>query len=364
MYRINGRLRRLTFGVSPHLTLAEARARAKDALHEAANGGDPASTKIKERQVETFADLAREYIERHANMKRSGREDIRLLTGSPHKKKTGKTPHVPIVTRWGSRKLKDIQRRDVRELLDEMAARAPIMANRTLALVRKMFNFAIEHDWLEANPCHLIKCPAPEKQRDRVLSADEIRRVWTALDREQVTIASFFRLRLLTAQRGGELLAAPWTEIDLASGWWTIPAERSKNRLAHRVPLSPQALRILKLLRTLTGDSRWLFPSPRKAGAHINHAQKAVERIVDRSGVDFCGHDLRRTAASLMVGAGVPRLVVSRVLNHAESGVTAVYDRHSYDAEKRAALSSWGRRVDAIIAGERHPEVLTMSPRA
>ena len=91
---------------------------------------------------------------------------------------------MPLVTRWGNRKVKDITRRDVRELLDEIAARAPIMANRTLALVRKMFNFAIERDWLEANPCHMVKRPAPEQQRDRVLSEDEIRALWKALDGE------------------------------------------------------------------------------------------------------------------------------------------------------------------------------------
>ena len=291
-------------------------------------------------------------------------EDIRLLNGSPHKKKTGKTPHVPIVKRWGSRKVKDIQRRDVRELLDEIAARAPIMANRVLALVRKMFNFAIEHDWLEVNPCHMVKRVAPERQRDRVLSEDEMRALWKALDREDATIAAVFRLRLLTAQRGGEVLGATWDEMDLTSGWWTIPAARSKNGLAHRVPLSSQALKVLKSLCSVTGDSPWVFPSPKKEGASIAHAQKAIERVVERSGVDFRGHDLRRTAASLMVGAGVPRLVVSKILNHVETGVTAVYDRHSYDPEKRAALDFWGKRLEQIVSGKRGAKVLAFAARA
>jgi integrase len=353
MYRNGTTLRRFTLGQYPTLGLAEARAKARDALHEVAHGEDPARKKAEERRAETFADLADEYIERHAKHKRSGREDIRLLNGSPHKKKTGKTPHVPIVKRWGTRKVKDIQRRDVRALLDEIAARAPIMANRTLALVRKMFNFAIEHDWLEVNPCQMIKRLAPERQRDRVLSEDEIRGLWKALDSEDAVIAAVFRLRLLTAQRGGEVLGATWAEMDLRTGWWTIPAERSKNGLAHRVPLSAPAVKVLKALGSVTGDSQWVFPSPKKEDASIAHAQKAIERVVERSGVDFRGHDLRRTAASLMVGAGVPRLVVSKILNHVETGVTAVYDRHSYDLEKRAALEFWGKRLDAIISNKR-----------
>lgn len=364
VYRSNGRLRRLTLGVLPHVSLADARARAKVALHQAAQGDDPATLKIDERRAETFADLAAEYIERHAKHKRSGDEDIRIIKGSPHKKRTGKRPHVPLVKRWGTRKVKEISRRDVRELLDEIGERAPIMANRVLALVRKMFNFAIERDWLEANPCHMVKRVAPERQRDRVLSEDEIRALWKALDSEDAIIAAVFRLRLLTAQRGGEVLGARWDEMDLTSGWWTIPAARSKNGLAHRVPLSPQALKVLKSLRSVTGDSPWVFPSPKKEGASIAHAQKAIERVVERSGVDFRGHDLRRTAASLMVGAGVPRLVVSKILNHVETGVTAVYDRHSYDPEKRAALDFWGKRLEQIVGGKRGAKVLAFAARA
>jgi integrase len=331
------------------VSLADAREKAREALRGAQGGKDLAAEKIEARCAETFAELAEEYIERHASKKRSGREDVRLLKGSPHKKKTGKKPHVPLVTRWGTRKVKEITRRDVRDLVDDVAARAPIMANRVLALVRKMFNFGIERDWLEINPCHMVKRPAAEHQRDRVLNDDEVRAVWKALDDEDAVIASVFRLRLLTAQRGGEVLGATWAEMDLAGGWWTIPAERSKNGLAHRVPLSPQAARVLKALRAVTGDSTFVFPSPKKDQACIAHAQKAIERVVERSGVAFRGHDLRRTAASLMVGAGVPRLVVSKILNHVETGVTAVYDRHSYDLEKRAALDYWGRRLDAIV---------------
>ena len=95
------------------------------------------------------------------------------------------------------------------------------------------------------------------------------------------------RLRLLTAQRGGEVLGATWAEMDLPTGWWTIPAERSKNGLAHRVPLSPQAVKVLKALHAITGDSLWVFPSPKKKDASITHTQKAIERVVERSGVDF-----------------------------------------------------------------------------
>ncbi len=149
----------------------------------------------------------------------------------------------------------------------------------------------------------------------------------------------------------------------MATAWWTIPAEGSKNGLAHRVPLAPQAVRILKAWRANAGDSPWVFPSSRKNRPYIAHAQKAIERIVEASGVDFRGHDLRRTAASLMVGAGVPRLVISKILNRVETGVTAVYDRHSYDLEKRAALDFWGKRLEQIVSGKRTGSVLAFAAR-
>lgn len=353
LYRFLGRQRRYTLGCYAILGLADARREAKSVLHSAALGRDPVEERQRARSAETFEDLAREYMEKHAKVrKKSWKHDERILFGSPQKKKTRKTPHVAVAKVWGQRKLADIKRRDVLALVEAVARRGPIMANRVLACVRKVFNFAIERDWLEANPCQRVPRPAREHARDRVLTEDEIRAVWQALDHEQAIIAAAFRVRLLTAQRGGEVLGARWSEMDLTTAWWTIPAERSKNRLAHRVPLSPPALRILKELKLITGGSEFVFPSPSRAGQPIQHAQKAIERVVAKSGVSFRGHDLRRTAASLMVGSGVSRLVVSKILNHVETGVTAVYDRHGYDIEKRGALNAWGARVERILAEE------------
>jgi hypothetical protein len=135
-YRINGRLRRFTIGPFPLVSLADAREKARAALRSAQGGKDLATEKADARRAETFAELADEYIERHASKKRSGREDVRILKGSPHKKRTGKKPHVPLVKRWGSRRAKEITRRDVRDLLDDVATRAPIMANRVFVISR------------------------------------------------------------------------------------------------------------------------------------------------------------------------------------------------------------------------------------
>ena len=337
-YRAKGRHRRLTLGQYPDLTLADARKQARDVLHAVANGKDPAAQKATDRLAETVGELATEYLDRHAKpRKKSWREDERII-------------ETELLPRWKHRKVRELTRREVRALLDTIAERpAPIMANRVLALVRKMMNFALEHDWIDANPAVKIPRPGDERARDRVLTNDELRKVWTAFEAEPPLQQAFCKLRLLTAQRGGELRLMQWTDVDLHSAWWTIPAEQAKNGLSHRVPLSPTAKTILENLQKVTGESRWVFPSPMRSGPLVE-IKKVIRNVQAGTGIAFRGHDLRRTAASRMAGSGVNRLVIAKVLNHAETGVTAVYDRHSYDAEKRTALDGWARELEAILA--------------
>jgi integrase len=339
MYRRGNVKRRLTIGTYPALSLAEAREKAAVAHHAVQySGADPAAAKKAERAAETFAELAHDYIERHAKRhKRSWRKDLLIL-------------EKDALSRFGNHKAKDISRRDIITMLDEIVSRgAPIQANRTLEIVRKLFNWAVARDILDANPCYRVPKPSSENRSDRVLSEEEIRVVWEALAAEVPLTAATFKMRLLTAQRGAEVLAMRWDQI--SSGWWTIPAEIAKNGLAHRVPLSAPTLSLLEEVRPLGMGSEWVFPGADGEG-HRVAIHKAHNRIRLLAGVSFVPHDLRRTAASHMTSMGISRLVVSKVLNHVEAGITAVYDRHSYDAEKRAALDAWGRRVEEMLSGE------------
>ena len=339
VYRYNGRMRRHTFGTWPATSPAVARKRARGALADVEKGIDPAAKKREERQAESFAELAHEYLERHAKpKKKSWQEDERIINSE-------------LVPAWGHIKAKNLKRADVRALLDKIVERgSPIAANRTLEIIRKMYNWGIENDLVEANPCHRIPKPAKERQRDRVLTEDEIQHAWTAMCEEALLTRSFFQLRLVTAQRGIEIRSMRWKNID--GDWWTIPAEFSKNGLSHRVPLSPMAAKIISDIEADTGRSpdEWVFPSPVKPGEHIGELFTAFDRIRNRSEIEnFKAHDLRRTAASMMTSVGIPRLVVSKILNHVETGVTAVYDRHSYDQEKRDALDQWSRKLKTMV---------------
>ena len=186
--------------------------------------------------------------------------------------------------------------------------------------------------------------------RDRILTDAEIRAFWSVLDEEPPDIAAAFRLRLITAQRGGEVHSMRWGDVDLDSRWWTIPGSAAKNGLAHRVPLSDLAMEVLIALLERQTAKTAASPYVLSAGARDPRRRR---RTLARLGLEnFRGHDLRRTAASRMASAGCPRLVIGKVLNHAEPGVTAVYDRHTYDAEKREALQTWARSLRTLLDGD------------
>jgi integrase len=332
----NGKRPRYTIGTYPVISLANARDTARELLVEAARGNDPADARNSHRTGETFADLTQLYLERHAKVqKRSWREDQRKL-------------EKDLLPRWGSWKASDVKRADVLAMLDEIVDRgASITANRTLALVSKIYNFGMARGIVEANPAALVPPPGKEESRQRVLAEDEIRLLWEALDTESPLTAATFKLRLLTAQRGIEVLSMRWEDLD--DEWWEIPAEVAKNSLAHRVPLSAQTIAILDSIRPMS-DGEWVFPSPTGRG-HMRYIHKAVHRLRQLTGISWNPHDLRRTAATHMTRQGTQRFIVAKILNHVDEGVTAVYDRNAYEAEKRQALIAWGNRVEQIVTG-------------
>lgn len=334
-YRVAGRRRRVALGTYPTLTLADARRCAQQVLGEVASGKDPGQVRQDARDAGTFGDLAQLYLDKHARAKkRSWRQDRRIIDNEL----------VPV---WKTTGAREIRRRDVRELLEAIAERpAPIMANRVLALVRKIFNFGVAREVVEFNPCAQLERPGSERQRHRVLSDDEIRTLWTGLNGEQPEMAAAFRLRLVTAQRGGEVFDMRWGDVDLDARWWTIPGSDTKNGLPHRVPLSELAVDILTAERRRVSTD---VPEPPYVLVGARGKRQRSEASARLGLRDFRGHDLRRTAASRMASAGVPRLVIGKVLNHAERGVTAVYDRHAYDKEKRAALDTWARDLKTIV---------------
>lgn len=344
VYHFQGRSRRITFGTYPAISVADVRALHATAMHNLERDVDPGDAvqvqRAETRAAPTVSELAKEYMLRHARQKKSGQEDQRMLNHD-------------VLPYWGTLRAVNITRRDVTVLLDRIVERgSPITANRVLAMVRKMFNFGIERSIVEANPCDHVRQPAASVQRDRTLTQEEIRTLWSNLDHAAMSSANklALKLQLVTVQRRGEIANAEWSEIDFETNTWTIPSHKAKNGNAHRVHLTDLALEILGEMRNLAGSSRYWMPS--RIGdkpVMANSISQALRLNLHAIGLqNVTPHDLRRAAASMISSIGVARLVLAKILNHVDSSVTAVYDRHGYDQEKKEALTLWTQKLRQI----------------
>ena len=300
------------------------------------NGIDPAQQQRKEAQAPTVERMCLDYMEKHGNAKRSGFEDQRRISRLPK-----------ALLR---KRVKEITHADIEELHRSMKQQ-PYEANRFLSLMSKMFALAIRWRWIETNPTVGVE-RFEEEKRERFLSQDEVVRLDEALseyaeqrgDLQAKEAADAIRLLLLTGARSGELLSATWNQFDLEKGIWTKPSSHTKTKKVHRVALSAPAIDVLESIRyrrNLRG--RWVFPS--RSGDHRKSLKKAWYDIRDRAGLsDVRIHDLRHTAASLMLSAGVPLDIVGRVLGHTQAQTTLRY-AHLTDEAGKAATDALGNVI-------------------
>jgi len=343
-YDFEGRRRRMTLGQYPLMKLKDARKKHSEALALLRNGKDPAATIIEAKKERlsspTFEEFGNEYMEKWSKPnKRSWKEDQRQLDRY-------------ILPFWRRAKVRDLARRDISALLDPLAERAPVQANRTFALIRKIFNFAMQRGVIEISPCIGMSAPSKEKSKERHLSEEEIKIFWQSL--ESASMASetkrALKLILVTGQRPCEVAGMHRTEI--SGHWWTIPINRTKNEKEHRVYLSPLALKII-------GDKDgYIFDfknrnRPITAGA-LGMAVRRALSPDEKTGKatiplpPFSPHDLRRTCATSISSLG-HSAAVEKILNHTDGRVTSIYDRNKYDKEKLLALTAWSERITDII---------------
>ena len=357
-YRHGGTHRRMTLGAYPMLSLAEARARARDALAAASEGRDP-SAEVKAAKAPKAIDArdqVREvvalFIKRHASHNRRS-DDVAAMF------------RREIMDKWGDREIQSITKRDVIEVLDGIVDRgSPVTANRLRAHLNTLFGWAKSRDMIAANPLDGIKPPAPEKPRDRVLTDAELRLFWIACDGLGEPFGALYRLLLLTGQRLREVAELTWDELDGTT--WTLPAARSKNGDEHVVPLSPAVVATLDAMPRI---GRHVFSTTGITPVSgFSRAKDRLDRLMTAAankdlpaGADpvelrpFTIHDLRRTAATGMAGLRFPPHVVEAVLNHRSGtrrGVAGVYNRFDYAEEKRQALEAWASFVAELVEGK------------
>lgn len=419
IYTIAGKRRQMNLGSYPDITLATARKRcieAKGVLH---NGKDPQDhgfkwhydpERIKAEENKKIAEelenptvkmLADEYMKLYAKKNKresSWREDERLL-------------NKDIIPVWGKKKAKDVSRKDVIKLLDNVSVRGAALTHNIFKLTRKMFNFAVSRDILNGNPCTGVKIDeiASIQSRDRVLrepkdnnGVDEILTFWRELEKAAMSdyTKRILKLILVTGQRPGEVAGIRASEVtaddELGGAWWTIPVFRRKVKEKSKNPPQPHKLYLSKLALELLGEPKeggFYFPSPvvkedsdkNPIYSHIDENAVAyairknlkdyqprraikgkkivMEEVPEekKMAIDhFTPHDLRRTHATRLAAMEFSDEVIDAVLGHSKKGVVGIYNRHDYLKRKKAASEAMEQHILGIIEGAKAGNVVSL----
>lgn len=314
-----GQPERVTLGRFPDVSLEQARKLAAAINSAIADGANPAEVKRAHKAEMTFADLFKQYMDRHAKLKK--------VTHAEDQQRYEQY----LETKLGSKKLSAITRQTIATIHSEItAAGHPAVANRVLALVSTVFGRGIEFSLTESNPALGIR-RNPEKDRDRFISARELPHFVDALNAEpNDTIRDYVQLSLLTGARRTNVLEMAWNELDLKDGIWRIPD--TKNGTPQNVPLGVEAIRILKArLKKAGKDAQFVFPGDGETG-HLVEPTKGWRRILKAAGLSNLRiHDLRRTMGSWQTKTGASLTIVGKSLNHKSPQTTAIYARLDID---------------------------------
>lgn len=340
----DGKKQRVKLGSFPAIGLEKARGSALKMVASVAEGEDPANKRRAQKQAITVEELGALFIEKYAKRnKKTWAEDERLLK-------------VEVYPAIGAMKADAVKRRHVLDIIEDKAdAGFVAQSTQILAVVRKLYNWAIDGDYLQSSPATGIKPRGKAVKRDRVLADGEVCSIWNALSDAALSgvTKDIFKLLFLTGQRSGEVCGMTRAEVDLDRALWTLPATRTKNGLAHVVPLSGAALTIVQAALERAGEDpdAPLF-SRVEAPIESNAIAKAARLKLQVTGEAWTPHDIRRTVATGMAGLGIQPHIIEATLNHISgfrAGVAGVYNRAQYEHEKRRALDVWAEHVDGVI---------------
>jgi len=340
----NGHERRLTIGTygRNEWGVAAARKRAGELRKKIAIGEDPLAEKGDKRQAATVKVLADRYLSDYAlkNEKRSVRDDKSMIANI-------------IKPKLGSMKVGAVRFSDIDRLHQNMR-KTPYRANRTVALLSKMFSLAIKWDLRSDNPAKGID-RYHEEPRHRFLSQAELKRLFDALGNyPNQTLANVIRVLLLTGARSGEVLNATWGQFDLKNGVWDRPSSHTKQKKHHRVPLSAPVIQILAdMYDDAAKSDDYVFPGkhPGKPLKELKSAWKKICKDADITGVRV--HDLRHSFASILASTGFSLQMIGALLGHTQPQTTARY-AHLFDEPLKEAVEKVGAIAMSSVEGEKY----------
>ncbi len=348
-YRIHGHERRMTIGAFPTWSVSAARDRARELRREIDQGRDPLDERVAAREAPTIRDLWLEYESKHLPSKRArSADDDRSMW------------RVYILPKLSARRVADIAHTDVDTLHAEISVEKRIRANRVIEVLRKAMNLAIRWGWRTDNPCLGVQRNTEDK-RERFLTEAEAARLDKALrDHKERSSCDAIRLLLLTGARKSEVLRATWDMFDLDTGLWVKPASTTKQKKLHRVPISVDAISLLKAIKAEKRHEVYVFPGRRKplrAGAQEPEDSPLAD--IKRTWSTVCVaaaikgariHDLRHTFASMVISDKNPLPVVGALLGHSQAQTTQRY-AHLYDDPLRQAVEAVGGKLHGTASG-------------
>ena len=331
-----GKSQRMKIG-GVELKVAEARNQARVVLGDVARGLDPLAERRQEKieAENTLASVVENYF---------WREGSQLRSAGPRQKAIKRL----VLPTLGARQIGEIKRSEIVKLLDTIEdCNGPVMADQVLAYIRKImaWHASRSDDFNSPVIRGMARTKPTERRRQRILTDEELRRVWRAASDMGGPFGQTVKVLLLTACRLREVTRM--TRDELTGDKWTIPASRYKNKHDHVVPLSKAAQEIIASIPVING-SKWLFTNDgRKAIDGMSHYKRHLDEL---SGVsNYRLHDFRRTARSLMSRGGVLIDHAERCLGHLQVGVKGTYDRYAYLDEKRAAFEKLAGLIELII---------------
>ncbi len=327
---------KIKIGVHGAITTEGAREKASQLALTISLGEDP-SLKVVPKVTHTLYDLGEEYLKLHAKVKKKSKgckEDEAFLRDIIYKK-------------YGSLDVTAISVWDLQKLHFNFKE-TPYKANRVRALLSKMFNLAIQWGWRLDNPTNGVE-KYQEYKRHRWLNNEELQRLWSAFESySSQSVADVFRLLLLTGSRKSEVLHATWDQLDLDKEIWTKPAHTTKQKKMEHLPLSAEAVEILKAMKE-TATSPYLFPG-RVPGKPLQEIKKAWDTIIKRANLaDVRIHDLRHTHASHLVSSGLSLSIVGKLLGHTQASTTQRY-AHLADEPLRQAAQVFGSKLGQLTS--------------
>lgn len=352
-YRHGGKEKRLSLGVYPEVSLAEARERRDAARKLLTQGVDPAEARKQEKaqdhaQGETFEFVAMEWFER-----------FRSKWAAPHAGRILTRLKKDVFPFIGTRPLHEISAPELLATMRRIESRGAIeTAHRALQNCGQVFRYAVACGKAERDPSGDLRgalTPTKEKHHPSITDPKELGELLRAIDAYQGShvVRCALKLAPLVFVRPGELRKAEWSEVDLEAAEWRIPAEKMKMRVQHIVPLSRQAVAILRELHPLTGTGTFLFPGVRSSAKPMSeNTVNAALRYMGYSTEQVTGHGFRSTASTLLNELGWNRDAIERQLAHAErNNVRAAYNFAEFLPERRKMMQAWADYLDGLRIG-------------